>query len=158
MFLTGCHIEQLFITKVTVRLTNIFRKHFTARKRSLGQGNIFRSVCQEFCSWGGLPQCMLGYHIPLLGADPCGQAPPPPRAGRLPGQAPTQTRHHYTGAEPPPLQRSACWEIRSTSSRYASYWNAILFKYVLNFIFFCHMASRGSRDRHWTRRLISETT
>ena len=27
---------------------------FTARKRSLGQGNIFKSVCQEFCSWGGV--------------------------------------------------------------------------------------------------------
>ena len=26
----------------------------TARKRSLGQGNIFRSVCQEFCSQRGL--------------------------------------------------------------------------------------------------------
>ena len=25
----------------------------TARKRSLGQGNIFTSVCQEFCSQGG---------------------------------------------------------------------------------------------------------
>ena len=25
----------------------------TARKRSLGQGNIFRSVCQEFCSQAG---------------------------------------------------------------------------------------------------------
>ena len=25
---------------------------FTARKRSLGQGNIFRSVCQEFCPQG----------------------------------------------------------------------------------------------------------
>ena len=25
-----------------------------ARKRSLGQGNIFRSVCQEFCPQGGL--------------------------------------------------------------------------------------------------------
>ena len=38
----------------------------TTRKRSLGQGYIFRSVCQEFCSQGGvLPQCMLGY--PPLG-------------------------------------------------------------------------------------------
>ena len=27
----------------------------TARKRSLGQGNIFRSVCQEFCPRGGVP-------------------------------------------------------------------------------------------------------
>ena len=26
---------------------------FTARKRSLGQGNIFSSVCQEFCSQEG---------------------------------------------------------------------------------------------------------
>ena len=26
---------------------------FTARKRSLGQGNIFIGVCQEFCSRGG---------------------------------------------------------------------------------------------------------
>ena len=26
---------------------------FTARKRSLGQGTIFRSMCQEFCTWGG---------------------------------------------------------------------------------------------------------
>ena len=51
----------------------------TVRKRSLGQGNIFRSVCQEFCphggsTWAGTPprpgtipgrgtppeQCMLG--------------------------------------------------------------------------------------------------
>ena len=26
---------------------------FTTRKRSLGQGNIFSSVCQGFCTWGG---------------------------------------------------------------------------------------------------------
>ena len=32
----------------------------------LRQGNVFRSVCQEFCPhWGGcLPQCMLGYTHP----------------------------------------------------------------------------------------------
>ena len=30
----------------------------TARKRSLGQGNIFRSVCQSYCSQGGA--CMAG--------------------------------------------------------------------------------------------------
>ena len=28
---------------------------FTARKRSLGQGNIFTSVCQEFCPQRGVP-------------------------------------------------------------------------------------------------------
>ena len=34
---------------------------FTGRKRSLGQGNIFRSVCQEFCpqGGGGVGQCLL---------------------------------------------------------------------------------------------------
>ena len=38
----------------------------------LGQGNIFTSVCQEFCPQGGgcLPQCMLG-------CTPSGGRPPP---------------------------------------------------------------------------------
>ena len=44
----------------------------------LGQGNIFTSVCQEFCSQGGLPQCMLGYHHPPTDkAAPPGPTPPP---------------------------------------------------------------------------------
>ena len=30
-----------------------FNSIFTARKRSLGQGNIFIGMCQEFCSQGG---------------------------------------------------------------------------------------------------------
>ena len=29
----------------------------TARKRSLGQGNIFTSVCHSFCPAGGIPVC-----------------------------------------------------------------------------------------------------
>ena len=33
----------------------------TGRKRSLGQGNIFRSVCQEFCPQGG-GACVAGGH------------------------------------------------------------------------------------------------
>ena len=35
---------------------------FTAHKQSLGQGNIFRSVCQEFCPQGGgdIPTCIAG--------------------------------------------------------------------------------------------------
>ena len=47
----------------------------TARKRSLGQGNIFSSVCQEFCPRGGLPQCMLGYHLPGPDSPPPNQTP-----------------------------------------------------------------------------------
>ena len=73
-----------------------------------------------------------GIPHPLLGADPLQQAhesrhhpPPPPRS-----------RHTPRSRDP---LRSACWEKRSTSGRYASYWNAILFHHtfwkVICFIF-----------------------
>ena len=78
---------------------------FTARKRSLGQGNIFTSVCQKFCSQGTTP--LHAGIPPQPGKDtPLGRQTPPGR----------QTPLH-----------SACWEKWSTSGRYASYWNAILF-------------------------------
>ena len=76
---------------------------FTARKRSLGQGNIFTSVCQEFCSRGG---CLLGGGGCLL---PQGSAPagvPGPRGCLV---------------ETPPAPDGYC------CARYASYWNAFLF-------------------------------
>ena len=105
----------------------------TACKRSFRQGNIFSSVCQEFCSQGGLPQCMLGYHLleqTPPGADtPQDQASPGP--GTDPGRRhPSRIRHPLgPGTTPRSSQppRNACWEIRSTSRRYASYWNVILF-------------------------------
>ena len=37
------------------RTSNGMKLFITARKRSLGRGNIFRSVCQEFCPQGGIP-------------------------------------------------------------------------------------------------------
>ena len=41
---------------------------FTARKRSLGQGNIFTGVCQSICSWrGGGLWC----HFPFGCLVPC---------------------------------------------------------------------------------------
>ena len=58
-------------------------------------GYIFSSVCQEFCSRGG----------EYLG-----------RAGTPPAGKPTLGQVH-------PPRSSACWEIRATSGRYASYWN-----------------------------------
>ena len=83
------------------------RCHFimiiTARKRSLGQGNIFAPVCHSVHrggTWAGNPQQVY------------------PQAGTPPGW--------YT-----PLGRYTPWAmhagIRSTSGRYASYWNAFLF-------------------------------
>ena len=54
----------------------------TARKRSLGQGNIFTPVCHSVHG-GGLPQCMPGNHPPDQahppGSGPPDQAPPPPQ-------------------------------------------------------------------------------
>ena len=84
-------------------------------------------MCKEFCPQGGLPQCMLRY--------------PPPGT------------RHPTGTSPPP-QSSACWEIRSTSGRYASYWNAILLPpttklgqgYVFTHV--CDSVHRGVLSQH----------
>ena len=50
----------------------------------------------------------------------CWDTPPPPWDQRCAPYPPGTI-----GADTP--QCSACWEIRATSGRYASYWNAILF-------------------------------
>ena len=117
------------------------RRIVTARKRSLGQGNIVSSVCQEFCSQGGSASVHAGYPP---GADTPGtrsKHPPPPGVdnplgpGTLPKSRPPREQTHPSRSRHPRKQTplcSACWEIRSTSGRYASYWNAIL--YVLNFL------------------------
>ena len=71
-------------------------------------------------------------HLPTR--HPPDQAPPgvdTPWSRHLPPEADTpQSRHPLTRHPPeqthPPLPM-ACWEIQSTSGRYASYWNAILF-------------------------------
>ena len=61
---------------------------FTARKRSLGQGNIFSSVCQEFCLEGsasvhaGIPlvaDTPPSRSIPLRRRHPLGTRHPPPQ-------------------------------------------------------------------------------
>ena len=101
---------------------------------------------------GCLPQCMLGYTPPgtrppqTRQADPPGTRPPPTRQA----DPPRPGRHHHPprGADPPkqtppweqtsprtrqtPPPREADCSIRSTSGRYASYWNAFLFKNLLS--------------------------
>ena len=84
--------------------TRIVKQVFYRPQRSCGQCNIFTPVCHSFCSrggGGGLPQCMLGYHPPR-------EQTPPEQTNNPPGEADSS--------------------IRSTSGRYASYWNAFLFK------------------------------
>ena len=130
----------------------------TARKRSLGQGNIFTPVCHSVYRGdylGRYPRPP-GRYTHLGPGTPTGtrytpdQVHPLPQAGTplppIPGTPPTpRTRYtprdqvHPPGPGTPPRQvhppdqvhlppgSSACWEIRATSGRYASYWNAFLF-------------------------------
>ena len=55
-------------------------------------------------------------------------------------QTPTGSRHPLPRKQTPP-RSSACWEIRSTIRRYASYWNAILFARRLLFKLLGNMLS-----------------
>ena len=71
---------------------------FTARKRSLGQGNVFTCVCHSVR--GGLHS---------------GRGPPPTGICIQGGTV---------GQTPPGIWDTRIW---STSGRYASHWNAFLF-------------------------------
>ena len=87
---------------------------------------MFLQVC--VCPQGGgcLPQCMLGCHTP----PGTRQAPPPPHPGTR--QTPPKTRHTPSPGPGRPPPREADSSIRSTSGRYASYWNAFLFLQTFN--------------------------
>ena len=103
---------------------------FLLAAMKLGQGNIFTSMCEEFCPHGGRVSASVhaGIHTPT----PWEQTPP--RQQTPPWE---QTPQEQT--PPPPLDladppgpgntpREADSSIRSTSGRYASYWNAFLCK------------------------------
>ena len=116
----------------------------------LGQGNVFTGNW-DYCRRGGvcLSACWDTTHPPTHppGADPflCEQTPPRPR-----------------GRPPPfrPPQRKACWEIRSTRGRYASYWNAILFKNGLiesSVVMFAHYVNKLKRSKAPLRKTVSLT-
>ena len=109
-----CHIAH----NNDIRTSFFWPSVFTARKRSLGQGNIFTPVCHSVHG-GGLSQCMLGCHPPPR-ADT-----PPPLAADTPRQQ-TPPRADTPREQTPPPPSRACWEIWSMSGRYTSYWNAIL--------------------------------
>ena len=59
---------------------------------------------------------------------------PPPLEQTPPG--PGTPRHQAPPKAETPSNRSACWEIRVTRGLYASYWNAILFSYIMWAFFF----------------------
>ena len=122
---------------------------------NLRKGNVFTSVCLEFCPQRGVytpqadtpwtdpprqtPPPSLGRHHPPWADTPRADTPwtDPPLADTptLPGQTPPSLGRHSPGRHPPP---NACWDthtpypvhagIRSTRGRYASHWNAFLFE------------------------------
>ena len=100
----------------------------TARKRSWGKVMFLQA--SVILLTGGPASVHAGIPPPdqappwtrhPLGGDPPGRDPPRTRAPRRrpPGTRPPSSRMR------PPRHR-ACWEIRSTRGRYASYWNASL--------------------------------
>ena len=93
----------------------------------LGQGYIFTGVCDSVHRGVCLSACWdtnpPSWHIPPLEADLLEQTPSPweqtpPKGPDIP-------------LEQTPPRHRACWEIRSTRGRYASYWNAILLALML---------------------------
>ena len=111
---------------------------------NLGQGYVFTRVCDSVHRGVCLSACW-DTHPPGPDQTPQEQTPsrtrPPP--GPDPLQDQTTPRSRPPGARSPfsrPTPRtsqcptrsrppsSACWEIRATTGRYASYWNAYLFQ------------------------------
>ena len=99
----------------------LFCRYFvTARKRSLGQGNIFAPVCRSVhrgeSTWAGTPlgrytpwQVHPGRYTPWQIHPPGRYTPsPPPWAGTPPPPAGTSPRQVHPREGTPP--RNACWD------------------------------------------------
>ena len=105
-----------------INFTILFDLFYFYRQQTKFAKVMFLHVSVILSTGGGLPQCMLGY--------PPGAITPSPGAAHQ-EQAPLRSRHPpeqtppRPGTHPSPGSR-ACWEIRPTSGRYASYWNAFL--------------------------------
>ena len=118
-------------------------------QRSCGQGNIFTPVCHSVHGGGGgfcLNACW--DTTPPDQADPprsditTTTTPSPPPGTR---QTPPDQTPPGTWQTPPPETDSS---IRSTSGRYASYWNAFLlldvFQNITNFAFVRRLTNEAS--------------
>ena len=109
-----------------IKLTFRFCLHapfFTARKRSLGQGNIFRSLCLEFCLLGGCffpGKCFLSGGASLGGASCWGVLPPRGRGASSWGVLPLGVLPlggcFLPGGGCFLLQQGACWRPPGTAT------------------------------------------
>ena len=102
----------------------------------LGQGYVFTGVCDSVHRGGVCLSACCDATPPPEADTPRPGAPPrnrPPGSRHPPGPGTPPRSRHPPEQTPPTLPgpgtapRRACWEIRSTRGRSASYWNAILF-------------------------------
>ena len=112
---------------------------FYRPQRSCGQGYIFKPVCHSVHRAAGSASVHAGMppHTPPPRSRHPPPRPDPPRADTPPpSRTPPQSRHSPPQQTPPrpdtPPEQTpppeADSSIRSTSGRYASYWNAFLFE------------------------------
>ena len=119
--LTTCwHLTMCSLFDVVYGLKSVF---YYRPQRSLGQGNIFTSVCQEFCPRGEVSTSVhAGIHTPWQ--TPPWQTPPT-RTDRPSWQTPhRQSPSGQTSPWANPPSDSHC------SGRYAPDWKAFLFSFV----------------------------
>ena len=117
---------------------NLKETLITACKRSFGQGNIFTSVCDSFCSqWGReVLWCHFLFchgqhpHLPITEQHTHLNALPwagTPWTAHIPGQhthTPLDNTHIYPGQHPTPPTPKV---NKPTSRWYATHWNTFLF-------------------------------
>ena len=118
---------------------------FYRPQRSCGQGYVFTRVCDSVNGGRGVsgeggtpppqtrqtPPCGPGRPPTWTRQTPRDQADTPPNQADPPDQADTPWTRQTP--PPPPQTLEADFRIRSTSGRYASYWNAFLFHHVNTF-------------------------
>ena len=157
MYKCSKYLYSLYQIGYKFPLVPVFTTIFTARKRSLGQGNIFTPVCHSVhrggSTWAGTPLDQVhpppGRYTPLDQVHP---SPPPPRPGTPPWDQvhPRDQLHAPRPGTPLDPQSSACWEIWATNGQYASYCNAFLCKRKYPQLCYLPIAKilvrRGTRD------------
>ena len=124
-----CHTHVCYINVYFYRpQTNFAKVMFLHLSVILFMGGVCLSAC-----WDTHPQSRhpTGADTPWSRHPP--EQTPPPRADT---HHPPRSKHPPGADTSPPC--SACWEIRATSGRYASYWNAFL-----SFIFVCNIRPYG---------------
>ena len=93
----------------------------SARKRTLGQGNIFRSVCQEFCSqggstWAGTPRDQVHPQPPGPGTHPI----TPPGTNYTPGAVHSMRYGQQAGGTHPTGMHSCFQNVINTFTQTAN--------------------------------------